>query len=60
MRGEGEVFFSEKGSDFFGEAVKDQSKGKTLRACEGADVFWIGWEGDVGIQMSVTVVDGSH
>ena len=59
-RGEGNVFFGEKGSECFGEAMEYQRKGKAFLACEGAAVFWIGWEGEIITKMSVAVVDGSY
>lgn len=44
MWGERKAIFGEKGPDSFGEALEDQRKGKAFLACEGAEVFWIGWE----------------
>ena len=60
VREQGEVLFSEKGSEFFAGTMENRRKGKPFLACEGANVFKIGLGRKVGIQMSVTFVDGCH
>lgn len=40
--------------------MKYQRKSNPILACEGTDVFCIGWEREISIQMPVTDFDGSH